>query len=136
MLYLLDTDTCSYIMRQKPPSVLQRLEMIPIGDVAVSVITVAELRYGVEKLNSSRLTQTVVDDFLRYLKVIDWDDKVTLFYARLRHYLQQKGTPIGNMDLMIAAHALCYDYILVTNNTRHFSQVPQLRIENWTKSTD
>lgn len=131
MVYLLDTDTCSYIIKKKPLSVKQRLDKIPLGDVVVSVITVAELRYGVEKLGSKKFTQSAVDDFLNYLRVLPWDEDITLFYARLRDYLTKKGTPIGNMDLMIASHALCYDYTLVTNNTRHFSCVPELKLENW-----
>lgn len=118
-------------MKKKPPSVWQRLNKIPIGDVVVSAITVAELRYGVEKLSSSRLSQVAVDDFIRYLNVLPWDKEVTFCYAQLRHYLEQQGTPIGNMDLMIAAHALSQDCILVTNNTRHFSRIPNLKTENW-----
>ncbi len=131
MMYLLDTDTCSYIMRKKPLSVWQRLNKIPSGNVAVSVITVAELRYGVEKLASQHFTQSAVDDFIRYLRVLPWDEEITPFYARLRDYLHKHGTPIGNMDLMIASHALACDYTFVTNNLRHFSRVPDLKLENW-----
>lgn len=130
-MYLLDTDTSSYIIKKKPLSVKQRLQDIPVGNVAVSVITVAELRYGVEKLASQKLTQSTIDDFLRYVVVLAWEEEITHFYAKLRDYLTRQGTPIGNMDLMIASVALCYDCILVTNNTRHFSRVPKLRLENW-----
>ena len=130
-MYLLDTDTSSYIIKKKPLTVKQRLQSIRVGDVAVSVITVAELRYGVEKLASTKLTQSIIDDFLRYVVILAWEEEVTHFYARLRDYLTKKGTPIGNMDLMIASQALCYHCILVTNNTRHFSRVPNLRLENW-----
>lgn len=121
-------------MKKKPLSVWQRLNRIPSNNVAVSVITVAELRYGIEKLASQRFTQSAVDDFLDYLRVLPWDEKITPFYARLRDYLNRQGTPIGNMDLMIASHALCYDYILVTNNSRHFSRVPNLKLENWVEN--
>lgn len=131
MLYLLDTDICSYIIKKKPLSVKKRLDKIPVGNIVVSVITVAELRYGVEKLGSKRLTQSAVDDFLNYVCVSPWDENIALFYAKVRDDLTKKGTPIGNMDLMIASHALCYDYILVSNNTRHFSCVPNLKLENW-----
>ncbi|MFN5589747.1 MAG: type II toxin-antitoxin system VapC family toxin [Holosporales bacterium] len=131
MPYLLDTDTCSYIMRNKPLSVLEKLQSIPMKDVFVSVITVAELRYGVEKRASPRLTQKSVDVFLEYLTVLPWGEEVTGCYARLRHALHTQGTPIGNMDLMIAAHALAAGLILVTNNIREFSRVPGLTVENW-----
>lgn len=132
MRYLLDTDTCSYIMRQKPPAVWQRLNQIGVGNVAVSVMTVAELRFGVEKLRSTHFTQRAVDDFIRYCSVLSWEESITPVYAQLRHFLDQQGTPIGNMDLLIAAHALQQNCILVTNNTRHFARVPNLTIENWT----
>ena len=134
MRYLLDTDTCSYIMRSKPLSVLEKLQSVPMNDVLVSVVTVAELRYGVEKLASPRLTQRVVDDFLAYLNVLPWCEAITPFYARIWHDLQTRGTLIGAMDLMIAAHALQEGAILVTNNTKHFSKVTGLKLENWVVS--
>ncbi len=134
MRYLLDTDTCSYILRSKPLSFLEKLQSVPMNDVLVSVVTVAELRYGVEKLVSPRLTQRVVDDFLAYLNVLPWCEAITPFYARIRHDLQTRGTLIGAMDLMIAAHALQEGAILVTNNTKHFSKVTGLKLENWVVS--
>ena len=131
MRYILDTDTCSYIMRSKPLSVLEKLQSIPMHDVFVSVVTVAELRYGVEKLASVRFTQSVVDDFLAYLTVLPWCEAITPFYAKIRHDLQTQGTPIGAMDLMIAAHALQTKAVLITNNLKHFSKVKVLMLDNW-----
>jgi tRNA(fMet)-specific endonuclease VapC len=134
MRYLLDTDTCSAIMRTKPLSVLEKLQAIPMKDVLVSVITVAELRHGIEKRPTPRLMQRALDDFLAYLNVLPWCEAVTPFYAKIRHDLQTQGTPqetqIGAMDLMIAAHALQAEAILVTSNT-HFSKVKGLTREDW-----
>ena len=131
MSYILDTYTCSAIMRTKPVSVLEKLQVIPMKDVFVSAITVAELRYEVEKLTSPRLTQRVVDDFLSYLNVLPWCEGITPFYAKIRHALQSQGAPIGAMDLMIAAHALQAEAILVTNKIHHFGKVTDLKLENW-----
>jgi tRNA(fMet)-specific endonuclease VapC len=131
MSYILDTYTCSAIMRTKPVSVLEKLQVIPMKDVFVSAITVAELRYEVEKLTSPRLTQRVVDEFLSYLNVLPWCEGITPFYAKIRHTLQSQGAPIGAMDLMIAAHALQAEAILVTNKIHHFAKVTDLKLENW-----
>ena len=131
MLYLLDTDICSYIMKKHPLSVLQRLQTIEISSVGISAITLAELRYGVERLNSSRFTQQDLDFFTTHLTVFAWDAEATQYYSILRVDLERKGLPIGNMDMLIAAHALSLDAILVTNNQRHFSRISSLKLENW-----
>ncbi len=94
-------------------------------------MTLAELRYGVERLNSSRFTQQDVDLFVTNLTVFAWDAEATQYYAILRADLERKGLPIGNMDMLIAAHALRLDAILVTNNQRHFSRIAGLKLENW-----
>jgi len=131
MPYLLDTDTCSYIMKRHPLSVLKHLQTIEMSAVGISSMTLAELRYGVERLNSSRFTQQDVDLFVTNLTVFAWDAEATQYYATLRAYLERKGLPIGNMDMLIAAHALRLDAILVTNNQRHFSRISGLKLENW-----
>ncbi|MEK8018626.1 MAG: type II toxin-antitoxin system VapC family toxin [Candidatus Parabeggiatoa sp.] len=131
MPYLLDTDTCSYIMKRHPLSVLKHLQTIEMSTIGISSMTLAELRYGVERLNSSRFTQQDVDLFVTHLTVFAWDAEATQYYAILRADLERKGLPIGNMDMLIAAHSLRLNAILVTNNQRHFSRIAGLKLENW-----
>ncbi len=132
-MYLLDTDICSYIMKRHPENVYKYLQKIPMEHLHVSVMSVAELRYGVERLESARFTQGEVDKFIQYLNVLSWENTATLEYAKIRHYLTKKGKLIGHMDMLIAAHALSLNMILVTNNEKHFKVVPNLKIENWTR---
>jgi tRNA(fMet)-specific endonuclease VapC len=133
MLYLLDTDTCSYIMKRHPLSVLKHLQTLELSEIGISSMTLAELRYGVEHLNSSRFTQQDIDVFITQLNltVFAWDAQASQHYATLRADLERKGLPIGNMDMLIAAHALRLKAILVTNNIRHFSRISGLELENW-----
>ncbi len=133
--YLLDTDTCSYVMKRHPLSVLTQLQMVEASRLGILVITLAELRYDVERLNSSRFTQSDIDSFISYLTVHPWEARATQHYATLRTKLERQGTPIGNLDLLIAAHALSLDAILVSNNQRHFSRVSGLTLENWVEVT-
>ena len=130
-MYMLDTNICSYILKQRPRNVLERFEKIQPDQLCVSVVTYAELQYGIEKTSSKRVNQGVVDEFFARLQVLAWDEEAAQHYGKIRHYLEDRGTPIGNMDLMIAAHALSRKCKLVTNNLREFKRVPQLKIENW-----
>jgi tRNA(fMet)-specific endonuclease VapC len=98
--------------------------------LSVSVITAAELRFGAEKSRRPTLAE-LVEAFLERLSILDWTDKVTYHYARIRSALERAGTPIGNLDLLIAAHAVSEESTLVTNNLRHFSHVPGLKVEEW-----
>jgi tRNA(fMet)-specific endonuclease VapC len=129
-LLMLDTDVSSYIIKRRPDSLLSRFEK-HAEELCVSVITAAELRFGAERVQRPKLTE-LVEAFLERLAILDWTNAVTHHYARLRSALEQAGTPIGNMDLLIAAHAMSEGSTLVTNNTRHFSHVPGLRLEEWT----
>jgi len=131
MIYLLDTDICSYVMKEYPIEVLQKFDTVNAEQLCTSAITKAELLYGAEKLQSKRLTQ-LVNRFLQRVRVMPWPEKAALIYARKRSELERVGTPIGNMDLLIAAHAMAINATVVTNNTRHFSKVPDLSFENWT----
>lgn len=130
-MYMLDTDACIYIIKRRPPTIQQKLKSIPIGEVAVSTTVVAELHFGVQQ--SARKTDNLaeLERFLNFVLVLDWPEKAARKYGAIRSHLQRQGTPIGPMDLMIAAHALSQDAILVTNNTREFARVPGLRLENW-----
>ncbi len=130
-IYMLDTDISSYIIKQRPISVLERFEAISVDKICISVVTLAELIYGVERSSSTKINLPIVKNFVSCLSVLPWDNSAAECYGKLRTILEQKGTPIGNMDIMIAAHALSKDIIVVTNNTRHFKRIPQLQVENW-----
>ena len=129
-MWMLDTDTCAYILRERAPQVLERLDQVAREEVVLSTIVCAELRYGAARLKSKKLAVTI-EAWLGLFTVLPWDDAASHAYARIRAGLEAGGKPIGNLDVLIAAHAVACGAVLVTNNTRHFSQVPGLRIENW-----
>jgi tRNA(fMet)-specific endonuclease VapC len=128
-LLMLDTDISSYIIKRRPESLVNRFET-HAEQLCVSVITAAELRFGAEKAKRPQLTE-LVEAFLDRLAILDWTNSATHHYARLRWALEQAGTPIGNMDLLIASHAISERSMLVTNNLKHFSRVPGLNLEEW-----
>jgi tRNA(fMet)-specific endonuclease VapC len=129
--YMLDTDTCSYIMRRSDDAVLKRLARIPVSDICVSVITKSELLYGVEISPKRMHDKAALEAFLRYVEVLDFPQQASSHYARIRADLKAKGAMIGANDLLIAAHARSLALTLVTNNTREFKRVRDLSIENW-----
>jgi tRNA(fMet)-specific endonuclease VapC len=130
--YMLDTDTCSYIMKRSNDAVLKRLQQVPVGDVCISVITKSELLFGVELSPRRQQNEVALNAFLRYVEVLDFPDKASLHYAKIRADLKTLGTMIGANDLFIAAHARSLGLMLVTNNTCEFGRVRDLAIENWT----
>jgi len=131
--YMLDTDTCSYVMKRSNDALLKRLREVPVSDVCISVITKSELLYGVEVSPRRTQDETALDAFLRYVEVLDFPDEAAAHYAEIRARLKSGGTMIGANDLFIAAHARSLGLTLVTNNTREFARVPTLKIENWTR---
>ena len=133
--YMLDTDTCSYIMKGSNDAVLKRLQKIPVSDVCISVITKSELLYGVELSPRRPQDEAALTAFLRYVEVLDFPDKATLHYARIRADLKTHGKMIGANELFIAAHARSLGLTLVTNNTREFRRVRDLATENWAVGT-
>lgn len=128
--YLLDTNTCIYIVNRQPPAVFEHFKDLRAGQVAISSITGAELHFGVAKSGSGRNLKAL-EKFLAPLDVLPFDDMAMLEYGRLRANLERAGRPIGALDTLIAAHALALDCVLVTNNLREFKRVPKLRLENW-----
>jgi tRNA(fMet)-specific endonuclease VapC len=130
-VYMLDTDISSYIMKRSNEAVLKRLEQTPIADVCVSVITKSELMYGVEMSPRQQQDQRALDEYLRYVEVLEFPDEAALHYAQIRAALKRQGTMIGANDLFIAAHARCLGLTLVTNNVREFGRVEGLKFENW-----
>jgi tRNA(fMet)-specific endonuclease VapC len=130
--YLLDTNIASYIIKGNFPQVRQRLLKVPMSEVGISVITEAELRFGVARLPQALKLGIAVEEFLLRVEAIPWDSEAAQSYARLRATLEEHGEPMGNLDLMIAAQALSDETTLVTND-RVFKRVKGLRIEDWTK---
>ena len=133
MRYMLDTDTCSYIMKRSHPIVLKRLEAIPVSDVCMSVITKAELLYGVEVSPRRVQDAAALGAFLPYVEAVDFAEDAARHYADIRADLKRRGTLIGANDLFIAAHARALGLTLVTNNTTEFERVSKLKLENWTR---
>ena len=127
--FMLDTDISSYIIKRRPATLVERFEK-HAETLNVSVITAAELRFGAKKAARPKLAE-LVEAYLDRLAILDWTDEVTHRYARIRTELEHSGKPIGNMDLLIAAHAVTHWMTVVTNNLKHFSHVPGLKVEVW-----
>ncbi len=134
MIYLLDTNICIYIIKQRPVAVRQKFMTYQIGDIGVSSITVAELQVGVERNQQRKQAAFALEQFLQSLPVLNFDLPAAAAYGKLRTHLESRGTPIGPLDSLIAAHALSLDATLVTNNLREFARVPGLKAENWTEN--
>ena len=132
MNYLLDTNICVLLIRKKSQQVFTKLTSHPITDIGISAITVAELQYGVQKSSQPAQNQQALDQFLLPLTIIPLDEHDAAAYGRIRAHLEAQGLPIGALDMIIAAQAIRYNLILVTNNEREFAHVPGLVIEDWT----
>ncbi len=130
MKFLLDTDTCIYALKQNA-AVLERLLAQKPEDIAVSVITEAELRTGAAKSSSAAKTLRLVENFLRPLAILEFTSSDAATYAQVRGKLERAGTPIGPLDTLIAAHAVGRKLVLVSNNEREFRRVPGLHVQNW-----
>lgn len=129
--YLLDTNICIYIAKQKPIKVLEKFEQLKVGSVGMSIITYGELIYGVKKSKFPKKTKTLVEALSSLIPPIPLPIDAANYYGEIRSQLEQKGNLIGNNDLWIASHALAMEIILVTNNQREFSRISKLKIENW-----
>ncbi|SFR50875.1 type II toxin-antitoxin system VapC family toxin [Thiomicrospira sp. ALE5] len=130
-MYMLDTNICIYIIKNKPASVRAKFEQMQIGDVAMSMITFGELEYGALRSQNAIRQLQIIDDLSRYIPVLAMQQEVAKTYAEIRADLTSKGTPIGNNDLWIAAHARTIGATLVSNNTKEFVRVDGLKLENW-----
>lgn len=131
--YLLDTNIASYIIKGNIPAVRRRLVRVPMAQVAISTVTEGELRYGVARRVGATRLETIVEEFLLRVTILPWDTEAARHYGQLRASLEREGTPIGSLDLMIAAHALAAGLILVTND-QAFTRIKRLKIQDWTKS--
>ena len=132
MRYMLDTNIVSYYLRRSSPALEERMnEGLKRRHMAISVITRAELRFGQMGLPAQDRRRPLIDGFLLQLPSMEWSSDAADRYGALKHTLKTQGTPIGDLDTQIAAHALAEKLILVTHNTRHFEKIPGLKLEDW-----
>ncbi|OGT46648.1 MAG: plasmid maintenance protein [Gammaproteobacteria bacterium RIFCSPHIGHO2_12_FULL_41_20] len=129
--YLLDTNICIYIAKQKPVGVLQHFEKLVVGEMAMSAITYGELLYGVGKSHHPKKARDILEELSNLISPLPLTVKAGEYYGHIRPILEKKGKPIGNNDLWIAAHALALEVVLVTNNSKEFSRIPGLKLANW-----
>jgi tRNA(fMet)-specific endonuclease VapC len=130
--YLLDTNTVSYIIKGNRPRVRQRLLRVAMADVGISVITEAELLFGLDRRPEATKLRTVVEEFLLRVEVLSWNSEAAQQYSKMRAALESGGEPMGNLDLMIAAQALASDLVLVSSDAV-FRRVKGLKIEDWSR---
>jgi len=130
-LYMLDTDTCAFILRRSSPTLLARIQAVPLQQQAASVITLAELLYGVQVSSKKKANRAAVDELMRHLTVVEWSRDAAEHYVEIRADLKKKGQLIGSNDLLIAAHARSTGAVVVTNNVKDFGRVKGLEVENW-----
>ena len=134
-LYMLDTDTCIFLMRRESPTLEARAQSVPLVHQVMSVVTLAELTSGVQALAAAKRkqNQAVLDGLVRHLAVLSWPQEAAQHYAEIRHDLKKRGAQLGAADLMIAAHARAVGATVVTNNTKDFGRIKLLQVENWTQ---
>jgi tRNA(fMet)-specific endonuclease VapC len=130
-LYMLDTNTASYVIKGNFPRVREHLVKVPMPQIFVSAVTEAELRFGVARRPEKQRLGVAVHEFLLRVNSLPWDSHAAQRYAQVRTALEREGTPMGNLDMMIASHALAVEATLVTSD-RVFRRVKHLKIENWT----
>ena len=133
MKFMLDTNTCIYIIKRKPPNVIERFRQTEISQIGISSITLSELLYGVSKSSKPEQNKIALMQFVAPLEILSYDDEAAQYYGDLRTHLEKQGTPIGSLDMLIAAHALSIACILITNNEKEFIRIPNIKIDNWVK---
>ncbi|MBP6672354.1 MAG: type II toxin-antitoxin system VapC family toxin [Bacteroidetes bacterium] len=131
MKYLLDTDICSYIIRKRPQSIIDTFKSLPVGEIGISVITICEFEAGVPGSKNPEKLRSAIDTFLSPFTIVEFQQSDAKTFGRVDHFLQSKGTPIGDMDTLIASQAVSRELILITNNVKHYSRVPDLTYESW-----
>jgi tRNA(fMet)-specific endonuclease VapC len=131
MKYILDTNICIGLIRQKPKKLIQRLTRCAPGDVGISTITLAELAHGVQKSTQVEQNASALEQFLLPIEVVNFDQRASAAYGLVRASLEQEGKIIGSMDMLIGAHALSLGVTLVTNKVDEFQRIPKLEIEDW-----
>lgn len=131
MRYMLDTNICSYILKNHPTAVKQKFEEVGAGNICISAIVLAELYYGSARHPKGIVIRREIDNFVSRLVVIPWDENAADHYGSIRAALEKAGTLVGAMDMLIAAHAKSCDATLVTNNLREFDRIKGLKLLNW-----
>lgn len=131
MKYMLDTNICIGLIRQKPQKLIRRLTRCEPGEVGVSSITIAELAFGANKSNRVEQNLTALEQFLLPIEIADFDQQASAAYGAIRAYLEREGKIIGSMDMLIGAHALSLGVTLITNNVDEFQRIPKLKVEDW-----
>ncbi len=131
--YLIDTNICIYIMNKRPIGIIHKFKQFDVGEIGVSTITVSELQYGVSKSKNRRLNKQRIEEFLFPLEILPYDEIAATIYGDIRVQLEKRGEPIGPLDLLIAAHALSRNLVLISNNEKEFKRVKNLKVENWVK---
>ncbi len=130
--YLLDTNICIYIAKQKPVNVFNKFQQVAVGEIGMSIITFGELSFGAKRSHHPKKALEVLEDLTSLIPPLPLPVHAARCYGDVRSDLEKKGKPIGNNDIWIAAHALALDLIIVTNNMKEFSRVSRLKLENWT----
>jgi tRNA(fMet)-specific endonuclease VapC len=130
--YLLDTNIASYVIKGNSPAVRRRIVQVPMAQLAISAVTEGELRYGTARRPDAARLRTIVDEFLLRMTILPWDSEAAQHYGQIRAALEREGQPMGNLDMMIAAHALALGAVLVTND-QALARIKQLKVEDWTK---
>jgi len=133
MKFMLDTNICIYIIKQKPPDLIKRFYQTEISEIGISSITLSELLYGVSKSSRPEQNQIALTQFIAPLDILSYGDEAAQCYGDLRAHLEKQGKPVASLDMLIAAHALSTPCVLVTNNEKEFIRVPNLKIDNWAK---
>lgn len=128
---MLDTNICIYLIKNKPIEVKEKFNTYEVGEICISSITVSELYYGVYKSQMIEKNLQALALFLAPLNIMDYNEKASIEYGKIRAGLEQKGKVIGSLDMLIAAHALSLGIILVSNNTKEFERIEGLKLENW-----
>ncbi len=131
MKFMLDTNICIYLIKHRPQRLRNRFDQITPGEIAISVITLAELEYGAAKSSRPEQNRAALALFTSALETVPFEDRAARIYGRIRSHLENKGQTIGTLDLLIAAHALSLGVQLITNNKAEFRRVPGLHITNW-----
>lgn len=132
MKYMLDTDTCIYVINKRSQKVFDRFKRHRVGDIGLSSISLSELQYGAQKSSNVEKNLESLNAFVTPLEILEYGEAEAQTCGEIRNELERRGQPIGSMDLLIAAHALTLGLTLITNNRREFSKVPNLQIASWT----
>ena len=131
MKYMLDTNICIYLIKQKPATIIERFRQTDVSEISISSITLSELFFGVSENSKPEQNFMALTQFVAPLEILPFGGEAAQYYGDLRAHLKKRGTPIGSLDMLIAAHALSLSNTLITNNEKEFHRVPKLKIENW-----